>query len=100
MGLQDILKSPQFNIAFSFILGIGIVAIARPLCKGEACTLFKAPPVKEWDGAVYRIGGDCYEYTTKTIQCPGSGEIEAFKDNFNRRPSIITDRDMQYGCNV
>ena len=89
MGLQDILKSPLFNTSFSFILGIGLIAILRPLCKGNACNIFKAPPVKEWDGIVYRIGEECYEYSTKSVKCPGSGEIEAFKDDFNRRESVI-----------
>jgi len=81
MGVvENIMKNPLFNIAFSFLLGLGIVAIFRPACKGDACNTYKAPPVKEWDGAVYRIGGKCWEFKSTTVECPKTGgEIESFR---------------------
>ena len=92
--IRDILKNPLFNIAFSFMLGVGIVAIVRPMCEGKngECTIEKAPPVKDWDGAVYRVAGKCYEYKTQTIECPKSKEefIESFNSQFSERKSHLS----------
>jgi hypothetical protein len=84
----EIMKTENFNIFFSFVLGLGIVAMLRPICKGNACAINKAPPVKDWDGAVYRLGADCYEYKAVPVQCPpeGSQDIyESFKSMNNAR---------------
>lgn len=77
--LSKLLKNPLFNVTFSFLLGLGVVALVRPLCKDGECTVKKAPPVKEWDGAVYRVGNKCHEYKTKSVECPASGMIESFR---------------------
>lgn len=78
--LDNILKNPLFNIAFSFLLGVGIIAIFRPMCKGAECEILKAPPVKEWDGNVYRIGGKCWEFKSSTVECPSAGgAVESFR---------------------
>jgi hypothetical protein len=94
--IQDVMNKPLFNIAFSLLLGIGLVAIFRPLCKGSdgqpsACTLDKAPPVKEWDGAVYHLGSKCYEYKTTTVDCPNGKKdyIESFSSEFANRQSHL-----------
>lgn len=72
--VSKILNTETFAIMFSFVVGAGIVAIARPLCKGETCTLKKAPPIKDWDNSVYRIGNKCYEYKATPVQCPNQSE--------------------------
>jgi len=77
--LSKILNTEAFALLFSFVVGAGIIAIARPLCKGDACNLKKAPPVKDWDNAVYRIGSDCYEYKATPIQCPPEGSQEIYE---------------------
>ena len=94
--LTDLLKSQMFNIMFSFAVGIGIIAILRPVCKGEACNQMKAPPIKEWDGYVYRMGSKCYEYKSDVIECPSNGgSIESFRSfsefqgDFERRQSRL-----------
>lgn len=95
--IQNILKKPMFNIGFSFLLGLGIIAMFRPLCKDITgkpieCTKDKAPVVKDWEGAVYRIGSKCYEYKTQTIECPKDKGtyIESFRSDFSARNSILT----------
>jgi hypothetical protein len=94
--IRQILNSPLFNIAFSFLLGIGIVAILRPMCKDSTgqyteCKVDKAPPVKDWNDTVYRIGSKCYEFKTQTIECPKDKTqyIESFKSQFQQRESLI-----------
>jgi hypothetical protein len=91
--LTDLLKSQMFNVIFSFALGIGVIAILRPTCKGDQCNQTKAPPIKDWDGFVYRMGAKCYEYTSKIVECPvdkGSKElIESFQGEFGQRKSRL-----------
>jgi len=87
--LTDLLKSQMFNLIFSFALGLGIIAILRPVCKGENCNLIKAPPIKDWDGFVYRMGSKCYEYKSNITECPSEGIIESFKGNFEQRRSRL-----------
>ena len=91
--LTDILKSQMFNVIFSFALGLGVIAILRPICKGDQCNQIKAPPIKDWDGFVYRMGAKCYEYTSKIVECPvekGSKDlIESFEGEFEKRRSRL-----------
>jgi len=87
--LTDLLKTQMFNIIFSFAIGIGIIAILRPICKGDSCNITKAPPLTEWDGFVYRMGAKCYEYKSNIIECPANGFIESFVDQFQQRRSRL-----------
>jgi len=87
--LTDLLKSRMFNIIFSFAVGIGIIAILRPICKGDKCNITKAPPLTDWDGFVYRMGSKCYEYKSNIVECPNDGFIESFTDKFQQRRSLI-----------
>jgi hypothetical protein len=87
--LTDLLKSQMFNVIFSFALGIGIIAILRPICKGDGCNQIKAPPLKEWDGFVYRMGAKCYEYKSNISECPSDGFIESFSNYFGQRKSRL-----------
>ena len=77
--LSDFLKSKMFNIIFSFALGIGLVAILRPVCTGDACKITKAPAPTDWDGYTYRMGSKCYEYKSSIDECPkDSSAVESF----------------------
>lgn len=94
--IQDVMKKPLFNIMFSFLLGVGIIAIFRPMCKDEngkpiECRTNKAPPVDDWNNAVYRVGAKCFEYKTSIVQCPKNKRdyIEAFQSDFHQRESQL-----------
>ena len=66
--LENAMKNPYFNYIFSFVIGMALVFIVRPVCNGKACgEVFKAPPVEEIKEAVYRINDKCYEFKPKTI---------------------------------
>lgn len=102
MGILNILNDKKFNIIFSFLVGIGLVCIIRPMCSGDDCNVTKAPADKDFEKYAYRMGGNkCYEFKTEIIECPASGTIEAFRecsskntsepfrDQFSRRESPI-----------
>jgi hypothetical protein len=80
MGLLNILHDHKFNTFFSFILGIGIICLFRPICTGDECNVNKAPAEKDFDKYVYRMGGKCYAFKTEITACPPSGAIEAFQE--------------------
>ncbi len=77
--IWDLLKSKKFNLVFSFLLGLGLAAILRPVCKGDQCLLMKAPPVHEVEKATYQLGSKCFQFALENRECPKSGKIvEAF----------------------
>jgi hypothetical protein len=80
--LGDLMKSEWFHFMFSLLVGIGIVAILRPTCSGDKCSVTKAPPPADWNGYVYQMGAKCYEFKTGVVDCPkaggGSAAIESF----------------------
>ena len=77
--LVDILKDPRFNTVFSFLMGVFIILLIRPACKGEECFNYKAPPIKEIKEHAYKIGDICYKFVPKETKCPMTGVIEPFQ---------------------
>lgn len=106
--LLKILNDTRFNIFFSFMLGVGIICILKPVCSSKDCSIEKPPISKDFDKYVYKLSSKCYEFKPDIIQCPASGAIEAFReqsinnntntdkkeegyrDAFARRKTIIT----------
>jgi len=81
MGILNMLNDNRFNIFFSFVLGLGLICVIRPICSGSDCNIEKAPAEKDFDKYVYRMnGGTCYEFKSEIVECPTSGAIEAFRE--------------------
>ena len=100
MGLLNFLKDERFSVFFSFVLGVGLICVFRPICSGSECNVSKPPAEQDFDKYVYRMsGGKCYEFKSEIVECPSSGTIEAFRecmtntesfrDNFSRRNTPI-----------
>ena len=85
MNILRILKDERFSIFFSFLIGVGIMCMCRPICTGSECSISKAPAEKDFDKYVYRMGGGrCFEFKSEIVDCPSSGTIEAFRECSNR----------------
>lgn len=67
---MEIIDKPGFATLISLILGFGIAAIFRPLCKGPDCLVIRGPPVDEIRGSVYQFGSKCVEFSAKPVECP------------------------------
>jgi hypothetical protein len=81
MNILRLLNDERFNIVFSFAVGLGLICLMRPICKGSECDVTKAPNDTDFDKYVYRLtGGKCYEFKTNIVSCPASGTIEAFRE--------------------
>lgn len=75
----EFLKTKEFSYVFSFILGLGLMALFRPICQGEKCLIQKAPSVDEVNRTTYQLGSKCYQFRSVAIDCPKDGIIEAFE---------------------
>jgi hypothetical protein len=71
-------ETKQFHYFFSFIIGVAIMSLFRPLCKGNECNIVKAPPPGEVTKTTYRIGTKCYQFKTTPADCTPEGVIEPF----------------------
>jgi hypothetical protein len=85
MGIINFLNDKRFDVFFSIMLGIGIVALFRPICSGSECNITKPPTEQDFDKHVYRMGGKCHEFKTDIVECPASGSIEAFRECFTNQ---------------
>ena len=73
--IWDFLKSKSFNTIFSFLVGLGFIAILRPVCKGDQCITLKAPPYHEVEKSTYQLGSKCYQFHVENVDCPATGPI-------------------------
>ena len=75
----EFLKTESFNVIFSFVLGLGCIALLKPVCEGVDCRIQKAPPYEEVKTSTYQMGADCYQFHAEPIACPNKGVIEPFE---------------------
>lgn len=73
------LHSPIFGMMVSFMLGLAIVVVAAPICRGKDCMIVKAPPLHEVNHTIYHIASKCYKFEAVPMDCPENGVIEAFQ---------------------
>jgi hypothetical protein len=69
------MEVPGLAMVMSLLIGFGIAAIFRPLCKGPECVIMRGPPVTDIRGAVYQFGSKCVEFDAKPIECPKGGTV-------------------------
>ena len=72
----DLMKHDSMAVLISFILGVGIAAMFRPLCKGPECIVFRGPPVNDIRNSVFQFGTRCVEFETKAVECPKEGAVD------------------------
>jgi hypothetical protein len=68
--LDKILNVPGLATLISLVLGFGLAAMFRPLCKGPECLILRGPPVTDIRGTVYQFGSKCVEFDAKPVECP------------------------------
>ena len=75
----EFLKTETFSILFSFTLGLGCMAVLKPVCSGSECRIQKAPPYEEVKKSTYQMGKECFQFHAEPIACPSRGVIEPFE---------------------
>jgi len=71
MGIADMLDSTEGWIMISIILGLGLAAMFRQVCKKPSCIVIKGPPRSDTEKYVYKIRDECYKYTPYVVPCDG-----------------------------
>jgi len=64
----EFLKTKNFYMLFSFLLGVFVILILRPTCKDENCINHINPDIKEIELSTYQIGSKCYQFKASTIE--------------------------------
>ena len=100
MGIIKFINDRRFNVFFSLMLGIGLVALFRPICKGSECNITKAPSESDFDKHVYRIGGKCHEFKTEIVTCPSSGMVESFEEQNTEMQEYFADQFCRRGSPI
>lgn len=70
LNLEKLFSVPGIPTLLSVVIGFGIAALFRPLCKGSECIIVRGPPVNEIRGSVYQYGSKCVEFRAKPVACP------------------------------
>ena len=60
----EFLKTKNFHVVFSFLLGIFIVIVWKPTCKDDECIAHELPNLNEINSSTYQIGTKCYQFKT------------------------------------
>jgi len=70
-----IMDVPGLPTIISALIGFGMAAVFRPLCKGPECLILRGPPVSDIRGNVYQFGNKCVEFDAKAVACPTDNKI-------------------------
>jgi hypothetical protein len=63
-------KSEKYSLAFSFIVGVGIMAVLKPTCREKDCSKKEAANPEEVTKTTYQIGDKCYQFKVRDTECP------------------------------
>jgi len=68
MEISKVLKKPEANYLFSFVIGLGIAVLMfhRPQTEIDVC----AVPLEDLKKMVTRVDGKCYRYRVEDASCP------------------------------
>ena len=67
--ITEAMNNPVGRIIISVILGFGLAALFRQVCKGGECRVITPPNMDEINKYYYKIEDDCYKYTPVAVNC-------------------------------
>lgn len=74
--LDQFIQSYQGKIIISFIIGVGIGALFKKMCKDGSCIEYIAPLSSEnVVSNIYTHDGKCYRFIANTVSCKGKTDI-------------------------
>lgn len=63
----EFLKTKNFHMLFSFLIGVFIVIIFRPVCDDDNCIVHNLPNVNEINMTTYQLGSKCYQFKSVPV---------------------------------
>ena len=67
--IDKVYKTQTGRTLISLILGLGISALFRKVCKDRECIIINGPPVSQIVGNIYEFDDKCYKYRVKNTSC-------------------------------
>ena len=74
-GLERLINSEGGKYIISIILGIGLSTLFRSACKERNCMVFRAVRPDKVENKIFKMGEQCYKYTTKSMECGKKEEL-------------------------
>ena len=88
MNFKRLLNTEIGRTLVSMILGIGLAALFRKVCKDKNCIVFNGPVIGEFENKTYKHGKKCFKYSLEADVCQPAKQIvdigepmETFVDN-------------------
>ena len=72
----DFVKSERYSLFFSFVIGVGLMAVLKPACREADCATKKGANPEEVMNTTYQIANTCYQFGMRHVDCPSHGAIE------------------------
>jgi hypothetical protein len=69
MNLSKLFESKVGIAMISILLGLGVAAMFRSVCKEGKCIIVNGPPKEDVDKYYYKIQDTCYKYTPVAAEC-------------------------------
>lgn len=74
------------SFIFSFVLGLGLAALFRKVCKEGNCIIVKGPPREEVENKIFKKDSKCYRYKSKDVDCDtNKKDITTVTNNNNKK---------------
>jgi hypothetical protein len=75
VNFESILANPMGSLIISVILGLGIAAMFRKVCKDRNCIVYRGAKTKEIEGNIYEFDSKCYEFKKTNSRCKGKNNL-------------------------
>jgi hypothetical protein len=69
MFLNKFVNSNTGKYVMSIILGLGLSALFREVCKDKKCYIYKPVEHKYIDNKIFKADNKCYKYNQVTTKC-------------------------------
>lgn len=67
--INELADSHAGSVMLSILLGLGLAAMFRKVCKDKQCIVVKGPSTNETRDYYYKIQDDCFKYTPVVSEC-------------------------------
>lgn len=67
--IKKLFESKYGAIIISVILGLGLAAVFKQVCKGDDCLVINGPNLTDMNKYFYKIDDDCFKYTPYVTKC-------------------------------
>tara|TARA_Y100000590_G_C15568180_1_gene957492 strand:+ start:508 stop:747 length:240 start_codon:yes stop_codon:yes gene_type:complete len=67
--ITQVLENEVGRGVISIILGLGLAALFRRVCKGNNCIIVRGPPISKIKDKIFIFDNSCYKYEPKITNC-------------------------------